>query len=222
MKAITIWQPWAGAVAEGIKENETRSWYTKYRGPIAIHAAQLAIQIGWARYAGMEAKEVICRRMELPEIFNGPNIFPSGVILATANLVDCIKITKEYVAALSADELALGDYTLDRYAWKLAEVKKFPEPIPAKGRQGLWEWEEGEKMNKMQDIIVKFIIAYYKEHRFYPSYEEIAEGVGGNKSTVYTYMVKLEREGIILRKAERSPQYRLINMEFILKNEAVE
>lgn len=77
-------------------------------------------------------------------------------------------------------------------------------------------------MNKMQEIIVKFIIAYYKEHQFYPSYEEIAEGVGRNKSTVYTYMVKLEREGIILRKAERSPQYRLINMDFILKNEAVE
>lgn len=25
MKAITVWQPWAGALAAGIKENETRS-----------------------------------------------------------------------------------------------------------------------------------------------------------------------------------------------------
>lgn len=31
MKALTIWQPWAGAVAAGIKKNETRSWSTKYR-----------------------------------------------------------------------------------------------------------------------------------------------------------------------------------------------
>lgn len=77
-------------------------------------------------------------------------------------------------------------------------------------------------MNQIQEIIVKFIIAYYEAHQFYPSYEEIAEGIGRNKSTVHTHMMKMEKEGIILRKAERSPQYRLINMEFILKNEAVE
>ena len=35
----------------------------------------------------------------------------------------------------------LGDYTPGRYAWKLANVQKLPEPIPAKGRQGLWNWE---------------------------------------------------------------------------------
>lgn len=77
-------------------------------------------------------------------------------------------------------------------------------------------------MNQIQEIIVKFIIAYYEKHRFYPSYGEIAEGTGRNKSTVHTHMMKMEKEGIILRKAERSPQYRLINMEFILKNEAAE
>ena len=40
VKAITIWQPWASLVAVGAKTMETRSWPTKYRGPIAIHAAQ--------------------------------------------------------------------------------------------------------------------------------------------------------------------------------------
>ena len=39
MKAITIWQPWASLIACGAKKYETRSWPTKYRGPIAIHAA---------------------------------------------------------------------------------------------------------------------------------------------------------------------------------------
>ena len=87
-------------------------------------------------------KEVIARRMELPEVFNGSSIFPSGVILATAELLDCIKITKEYIATLTADELVLGNYTLGRYAWKLVNVRKLPEPIPARGRQGLWDWKE--------------------------------------------------------------------------------
>ena len=48
MKAITVWQPWAGALAAGIKENETRSWATKYRGPLAIHSAMKAIQHTWS------------------------------------------------------------------------------------------------------------------------------------------------------------------------------
>lgn len=88
-----------------------------------------------------EAREVISRRLELPEVFDGPAAFPMGYVLATAELVDCIKITPELVATLSPDELALGDYALGRYAWKLANVKKLPEPIPAMGKQGLWNWE---------------------------------------------------------------------------------
>ena len=87
------------------------------------------------------AREVISRRLELPGIFDGPATFPMGCILATAELVDCIKITSENIATLTPDELVLGDYTLGRYAWKLENVKLLPEPIPAKGRQGLWNWE---------------------------------------------------------------------------------
>ena len=38
MKALTIRQPWASLIAAGVKTIETRSWSTKYRGPLAIHA----------------------------------------------------------------------------------------------------------------------------------------------------------------------------------------
>lgn len=40
MKGITLWQPWASAIACGVKTHETRSWKTRFRGPIAIHAAK--------------------------------------------------------------------------------------------------------------------------------------------------------------------------------------
>ena len=40
MRALTLTQPWAEAVASGLKVWETRSWQTSYRGPIAIHAAK--------------------------------------------------------------------------------------------------------------------------------------------------------------------------------------
>ncbi len=70
-------------------------------------------------------------------------------------------------------------------------------------------------MTQMEKIIISFIIGYYKESQFYPSYDEIAEGIGRAKATVHRYMRKLEDEGIIIRKADYSPQYRLINMGFI-------
>ena len=34
MKAPSLWQPWASAIAVGAKRVETRSWPTNYRGPL--------------------------------------------------------------------------------------------------------------------------------------------------------------------------------------------
>ena len=38
MKVLTLKQPWATLVAEGIKEYEFRSWKTNYIGKLLIHA----------------------------------------------------------------------------------------------------------------------------------------------------------------------------------------
>lgn len=156
MKAITVWQPWAGALAAGIKENETRGWATKYRGPIAIHAAKKAVPTPWDDVIEPEAWRAIQKILLKigANLYYESGIAPAyeyepklafGAVIATAELVDCIPITPEYIATLSPDELALGDYTPGRYAWKLANVKKLPEPVPIKGRQGLWNWKPEEK-----------------------------------------------------------------------------
>jgi ASCH domain len=39
IKALTIRQPWAELILRGRKPFELRSWRTKYRGPLVIHAA---------------------------------------------------------------------------------------------------------------------------------------------------------------------------------------
>lgn len=144
MKALTIWQPWAAALAAGIKVYETRSWPTKYRGTLAIHAASKSFHVCWNRFTKDAARETICRRLELPTDFDSEANFPLGCVLATAELVDCVEITPEFAATLSSDELALGDYTPGRYAWKLVNVKKFANPVPVRGWQGLWNWEPEE------------------------------------------------------------------------------
>ena len=38
-------------------------------------------------------------------------------------------------------QLPYGNFARGRYAWILGDVRPLPEPIPAKGRQGLWRWE---------------------------------------------------------------------------------
>ena len=38
MKGLTIKEPWATLIIEGYKKYEFRSWKTKYRGEILIHA----------------------------------------------------------------------------------------------------------------------------------------------------------------------------------------
>jgi hypothetical protein len=38
MRMLTVRQPWAWLLAAGWKDVENRSWSTKYRGPVAIHA----------------------------------------------------------------------------------------------------------------------------------------------------------------------------------------
>lgn len=72
-------------------------------------------------------------------------------------------------------------------------------------------------MTKIEDTIIRFIIDYYRKNQFYPNYDEIADGVGRAKATVFSHMRKLEDEGLIIRKAGRSSQYRLINMGFICR-----
>jgi len=40
MKALSIQQPWAWLIVQGIKDIENRDWYTNYRGFLLIHAGK--------------------------------------------------------------------------------------------------------------------------------------------------------------------------------------
>ena len=72
MKVLTIKQPFASLIANGIKEYEFRTWKIKYRGEILIHAG----------------KSVNKKAMEKFKYLNLE--YPIGCIIAKANLTDCI------------------------------------------------------------------------------------------------------------------------------------
>src|SRR5437660_9074532 len=57
-KALTIRQPWAELILRGRKPFELRSWKTKYRGPLVIHAA-MKIDAEDARQLGLNPQKLI-------------------------------------------------------------------------------------------------------------------------------------------------------------------
>jgi hypothetical protein len=119
MKALTLWQPYASAIALGKKRIETRSWRTSYRGEIAIHAA--------ARRGPLDH--------DLVSLLNGANM-PFGAIVAVARLVG---IEAAAYMLPSTDEAQWGDFSPGRYGWILEDIRPFG-PHPVKGGRGLWDW----------------------------------------------------------------------------------
>ena len=135
MKAISLLQPWASLIAIGAKRIETRSWSTKYRGPLAIHSSKGFTKLLRDLCNTQPFKSVLTKAG-----FNIDNL-PLGKIVATCELVDCIKMTPGFVDIVNHPELDFGEYAVGRYAWILKNVKQLDKPIPAKGALSLWEWE---------------------------------------------------------------------------------
>lgn len=126
MKALTLSQPWAELVAAGRKRYETRSWSTKYRGPLVIHAAAKGS-------SGISA--VVLRAMAASWGFD-PRV-PFGAAVAVCELVDVHPVEEVY-PRIGAEEREFGDYSPGRYAWELAGVRRLETPVPARGALGLW------------------------------------------------------------------------------------
>lgn len=167
MKAITIRQPWASLIAFGDKIYETRSWSTKYRGPVAIHAGKTLDKDAF-RYliTPLATMEQLQKCGITPYTVDD---LPYGAVIAMADLVNVWRIVQNPgldvdvakhipigAESLSTDkhapdfgdyfvptekEMALGHWIPGNYAWELRNVRVLSKPIPAKGKQSLWEWE---------------------------------------------------------------------------------
>ncbi|MGJ1360399.1 ASCH domain-containing protein [Sphingobacterium siyangense] len=149
MKAASIKQPWASLIAHGIKDIENRTWATKYRGTIYIHAS--------AKFAGDinniftdDQWEAMGEDMRSSMVIKD---FPFGAIIGKVDIVDCvinhpsIWAEKSYhnvtVNSLPFGEENEPDYII--YNWVLANPVLFDEPIlNVKGKLSLWEFEGKE------------------------------------------------------------------------------
>ena len=133
MKVLSLWQPWASSMVWLWKQNETRSWSTKYRGPVAIHAAK---QDGCS-YLDIRAHAI---RLLMSAGVAPPSPFPEmprGKIIGVGELVDVIPAEEiERTHPLTPLERAFGDYGPGRFVWIFTNLKAVT-PLPLKGAQGL-------------------------------------------------------------------------------------
>lgn len=132
MKAISLWNPWATLVATGAKRNETRSWPTRHRGLLLIHATK---NKDHDSIALCFEEPFLTALMEAG--IEKPGDMPFGAIIAVCTLADCVRV-ETISDRVSETERAFGDYSDGRFAWLLKDVQAI-EPIEYRGMQGLFE-----------------------------------------------------------------------------------
>lgn len=149
MRALTVRQPWAEAIADGLKliENRSFGFPKRYRGTLAIHAGK-----GWSRRAPADARLRDAwtdeRNYALRHVpaYHGrpPHPFLAGVVLAVADVADihtaarCCAPWGEETYVPSNDEQRPPGRVTHIVLEQVIRVR----PIAAKGALGLWRPDE--------------------------------------------------------------------------------
>lgn len=164
MKALTIWQPWASLIIAGAKPYEFRGWRPTRAiigQRIVIHAA--ARKIDRDEVSGLyhihhfrtaddtidEAARETCLITEkalpvLRRMLIGKNPLPMACGIGTA------VVGEPRLGTEIAEEFGVrraNDSDRDEHAnwgWPMLDIEPWPQPIPMRGAQGLWNWPTAE------------------------------------------------------------------------------
>ncbi len=138
MKAISLYEPWATLIALGLKRYETRSWETFHRGPLLICASK--------------------KKLPFIEIANllflaklTPDDLQYGKALAIIDLIDILPT--ENLIGIPDLEKKFGDFSPNRYAWHLQNIRRFLKPALIRGKQGLFYAPDFYQQFKTYDSI---------------------------------------------------------------------
>jgi activating signal cointegrator 1 len=130
MKVLSLSEPFASLVREGIKKIETRSWKTNYRGELYIHASLRKINLYDIRINRLVG---LLKDKELKY----------GYIIAKCNLTDCKLMDEKFIEDIkkNKNEYDCGLYEVGRYAWILENVQLIDKKEQVKGQLGIWNYE---------------------------------------------------------------------------------
>jgi hypothetical protein len=149
--ALTVKQPWAHMIAHCGKAVENRGWRMDYRGDLAIHAGAYS---GWDRNAetspvALEAWKRWVPRWTTQGLAAAPltraaaySHFTFGAVIAVAEVTGCHHSDD----CMHAQHLiqpgggtGCSPYAVrGRWHAELARVRPLTEPVPCRGKLGLW------------------------------------------------------------------------------------
>lgn len=137
VRALTLHQPWAYAIAAGMKVSETRSW----RPPTWLVGRRLAIHAGkhpldsetetLAADLGIITRDlhfggIVCTAVVEQPLRSMGNWFSGDAWF-----------WKDASGKVHNDD-GLGDYGAGRWVWPLKNIEVLNPPVAASGKQGIW------------------------------------------------------------------------------------
>ncbi len=109
--ALSIHSHWAWAIIHGDKRIENRTWRTRYRGPLLIHASQTI------------DREILANLPDAPQ----PCDLTRGAFIGVVDVLDCVPFS----------ETQNAPYAVGPWCWLLSNPRPI-QPVEWKGTTGLF------------------------------------------------------------------------------------
>lgn len=123
---LSVRQPWASYLVSGLKTVELRSWSTRHRGWLWIHAA----------------KKLDVEAVKLLELCGDD--FSRGGLVGLAKLVDCVPFaSEEEWLRLRGEHLSPGYYSGMCFGWQFCDSFAIGQIIECPGELGLFHLSQG-------------------------------------------------------------------------------
>ncbi|MDB5415070.1 MAG: hypothetical protein JWR10_3405 [Rubritepida sp.] len=146
MRALTIWQPWATLIAEGLKPYEFRGW----AAPAYVQGQRIAIHAGARPIKSGEVKELLLMLQKEGSFGTGLVVHGSiallervlaGMTLPRSAIV-CTGVLGTPIRAGDIPGLEADSDRIDhsKWGWPITEIQRLEPPAPATGMQGFWTW----------------------------------------------------------------------------------
>ncbi len=144
MKAITVQQPWAAAIAYLGKDVENRDWpcpKALIGQDVAIHASARLIsgvdlRLAWGTVAQLAERSVLERShlKDVADLQHG-----CGRVLAVATIAGCYPAEGRYNGGRAPSPIDQSPWFFGDYGFHLTNVRALPTAIgPVKGSLGFW------------------------------------------------------------------------------------
>lgn len=158
MKALTIWQPWASLILVGAKPFDFRGWHA----PKSIIGQRIVNHAAARKIDAMEVRHML-HLLEHRDSCESIGLAAAELCLHPDRAIPVLEaaLRGELPMAAGLGTMIVGqprlgtdiaaefgvpranDSDRDEHAnwgWPMLEIERWPEPIPMRGAQGLWNW----------------------------------------------------------------------------------